>query len=83
MLPSLLYPHLDFAAEQSRTEGGTLIRDLVFYNNREHPFLSDLFDDFDARQIVFEIKNVKSISQDNINQLNQYMTNNLGKFRMQ
>ncbi len=30
LMASLLYPHLDFAAEQSRTDSGVLIRDLVF-----------------------------------------------------
>ena len=40
MLPSMLYPHLDFADSQVRTDSGTLIRDLVFYNSRSHPFLN-------------------------------------------
>ena len=32
LLASLFYPQLDFAAEQSRTDTGTPIRDLIFYN---------------------------------------------------
>src|SRR5262245_14130588 len=32
LLPSLLYPQLDFAQAQSRTESGVSIRDLIFYN---------------------------------------------------
>jgi hypothetical protein len=38
LMPSLLYPQLDFATAQSRTDSGVSIRDLVFYNNRDHPF---------------------------------------------
>ena len=34
LFPSMLYPNLDFATKQSRTESGALIRDLIFYNNR-------------------------------------------------
>lgn len=80
LLPSLLYPQLDFAAAQSRTESGSQIRDLVFYNNRSHPFLEELLQVYDARQIVFEMKNVGEISRDHVNQLNRYMTDSLGKF---
>ncbi len=80
LFPSLLYPHLDFAAKQSRTESGVLIRDLIFYNNRQHDFLEEIFDTYDSRQLVFELKNVREISREHINQLNRYMTDTLGKF---
>jgi hypothetical protein len=80
LMASLLYPHLDFATDQSRTESGVLIRDLIFYNNRSHEFLREIFDDYDSKQIVMEIKNVKSIEREHINQLNRYMTDSLGKF---
>jgi hypothetical protein len=80
LFPSLLYPQLDFAAEQSRTESGALVRDLIFYNNRSHDFLRELFDTYNSSQIVFEMKNVKEISRDHVNQLNRYMTDTLGKF---
>lgn len=80
LFPSLLYPQLDFATEQSRTESGVLIRDLIFYNNRSHEFLRDLFDTYDSKQLVFEMKNVREISRDHVNQLNRYMTDSLGKF---
>lgn len=80
LLPSLLYPQLDFAAAQSRTESGSQIRDLIFYNNRSHPFLEDLLQTYEARQIVFEMKNVAEVSRDHLNQLNRYMTDSLGKF---
>jgi hypothetical protein len=80
LLPSLLYPQLDFASSQSRTDSGSQIRDLIFYNNRSHPFLEELLDHYQARQIVFEMKNVAEVSRDHLNQLNRYMTDSLGKF---
>ena len=80
LLSSLLYPHLDFAAEQSRTESGALIRDIIFYNNRSHPFLKEIYDDYACKQLVFEMKNVAEIDRDHINQLNRYLTDDLGKF---
>ncbi len=79
-LASLLYPHLDFAKEQSRTESGTQIRDLIFYNNRSFDFLKDIYDLYEARQLVIELKNVKTIQREHINQLNRYLTDNFGRF---
>lgn len=80
LFPSLLYPKLDFAAVQSRTESGALIRDLIFYNGQSDPFLKEIFDDYMSRQLVFELKNVNEVSRDHVNQLNRYMTDSLGKF---
>ena len=76
----MLYPHLDYATDQSRTESGVLIRDLIFYNNQQKPFLKELFDEYGSKQLVFELKNVKRIERDHINQLNRYMSDGLGKF---
>jgi len=80
LLASLMYPHLDFATDQSRIESGSQIRDLIFYNNRSIEFLKELFDDYGSRQIVMELKNVKQVERDHVNQLNRYMTDSLGKF---
>jgi len=80
LMASLLYPQLDFAAVQSRTESGVLIRDLVFYNNNSHSFLKDIYDRFNCRQIVFELKNVKTIEREHINQLNRYLNDQFGNF---
>lgn len=80
LLASLLYPHLDFAGEQSRTESGVLIRDLVFYNGRSVPFLVDVYEKFGSRQIVFEMKNVKAIEREHVNQLNRYLNDEFGRF---
>jgi len=80
LMASLMYPHLDFAAEQSRTDSGVLIRDLIFYNNRSREFLKEVFDDYGSRQLVMELKNVRSIEREHINQLNRYLSDDLGKF---
>jgi hypothetical protein len=80
LVATLLYPQLDFAAEQSRTDSGVLIRDLIFYNNRGVDFLRDIYDDYTSRQIVFELKNVAAISREHINQLNRYLTDQFGRF---
>lgn len=78
-----LYPHLDLAVTQSRTDSGVHIRDLVFYNNRSHPFLNDIFGEYDCKQIVMELKNVAKLQilqKDHVDQLNRYMDNEVGKF---
>lgn len=80
LLASLFYPHLDFAQTQSRTESGRHIRDLIFYNNRDIDFLDEIFIEYNNRQLVIEMKNVKEISRDHINQLNRYMQDNIGNF---
>ncbi len=80
LLASLFYPDLDFATEQSRTESGRLIRDLIFYNNRSIDFLKEIYEDYGSRQLVFELKNVKTIEREHINQLNRYLDTGLGKF---
>lgn len=80
VLASLLYPYLDFAAGQSRIDSGTQIRDLIFYNNTSTDFLSEIYKTYDCRQIVFELKNVKEIEREHINQLNRYMSDSFGRF---
>jgi len=80
LLASLFYPQLDFAAEQSRTDSGVIIRDLIFYNNRSLDFLKDIFDLYESRQLVFELKNVREIEREHINQLNRYLTDEFGRF---
>ncbi|MBW8042249.1 MAG: hypothetical protein FVQ85_19930 [Planctomycetes bacterium] len=80
LLASLLYPHLDFASEQVRTVSGVQIRDLIFYNSRSETFLEDIYKNYESLQLVFELKNVKNIERDHINQLNRYLANEFGKF---
>lgn len=80
LLTSVLHPQLDFADMQSRTESGALIRDIIFYSNRSDNFLKEIYDNYDCRQIVIEIKNVKEIEPDNINQLSRYLSEQFGRF---
>jgi len=80
VLTSMLYPHLDFAAEQSRIESGTQIRDIIFYNNTSTDFLADIYETYDCKQIVVELKNVQTLERDHINQLNRYMSDSFGRF---
>ena len=80
MLASFFYPDCDFAKAQARTDSGVCIRDLIFYNNRSHPFLRDVFDLYESRQLVFEMKNVAKVEREHINQLNRYLSDSFGRF---
>jgi hypothetical protein len=80
LLATLLYPNLDFAQTQSRTESGRHIRDLIFYNNRGVDFLDEIYSEYGNRQLVIEMKNVAKIDREHINQLNRYLQSGLGRF---
>ena len=80
LLASMFYPELDFAQPQSRTDSGVLIRDLIFYNNTSWPLLKEIFEKFNSRQLIFELKNVEALDTDHINQLNRYLSNEFGSF---
>ncbi len=80
LLPSLLYPQLDFAQEQARTDSGVSIRDLIFYNTASTPFLKDIFNTYGSRQITMEMKNVVAIERQHVDQLNRYLADELGRF---
>lgn len=80
LLASMLYPELDFAQPQSRTVEGVLIRDLIFYNNTSHRISKEIYEKYESKQIVFELKNTKEVSTTHINQLNRYLNNEFGRF---
>ena len=80
LLSSLLYPSLEFAESRSRTVSGGHIRDLIFYNDGKTAFLRDLRDRFNARQPVFELKNVCRVSPEHVNQLYRYLDDEFGSF---
>jgi hypothetical protein len=80
LMATLLYPHLDFAQSQSRTESGRHVRDLIFYNNRSIDFLDEIFSEYGSRQLVFEMKNVAKIDSGHLNQLNRYLQGGIGNF---
>jgi len=80
LVTSLVYPHLDFAQEQSRTESGVQIRDLIFYNNKSSDFLKEIYETYNCKQIVMELKNVREVKQEHILQLNRYLKEQFGNF---
>ena len=80
LFASLLYPSLDFAQVQARTDSGVSIRDLIFYNSRTHEFLKEIMDDYGSRQITMEMKNVAKIERTHIDQINRYLHAELGNF---
>ncbi len=80
LMASILYPEMDFASEQSRTDSGVLIRDLIFYNNRSVDILQDIYKQYNSQQIVMELKNVKAIEREHVNQLNRYLNDQFGNF---
>ena len=80
LLASALYPQLDFADHQVRTDSGVQIRDLIFYNTQSNPFLEEVFAKYDTRQIVMELKNVRQVEREHINQLNRYLSEQFGRF---
>ncbi len=80
LFSSLLYPQLDFAQVQARTDSGVTIRDLIFYNSRTDEFLKELMDDYGSRQITMEMKNVAKVDRTHIDQINRYLQDELGNF---
>ncbi|MDH7460367.1 hypothetical protein QEG73_03725 [Chitinophagaceae bacterium 26-R-25] len=80
LLASMLYPHLDFAQEQSRTDSGVSIRDLIFYNNSSEEFLKEIYTTYSCKQIIFELKNVRELDNNHVDQVNRYLNDSFGKF---
>jgi hypothetical protein len=81
LLSSMLYPELDLAGSQERTISGSHIRDIIFHNDGKTSFLQDLREIYQARQIVFELKNVAALETEHVNQLYRYLDNeDMGHF---
>jgi hypothetical protein len=81
VMSSVLYPELDLAGQQERTISGAHIRDVIFHNDGKTPFLTDLRDQYGARQLVFELKNVATLEAEHVNQLYRYLDNeDMGRF---
>jgi hypothetical protein len=79
ILSSALYPELEFAESQVRTVSGTHIRDLLFYNDGKTEWTKGLRDDYGAKQLVFELKNVKELEAEHVNQLYRYLDADFGR----
>ena len=80
LLSSLLYPILEFAETRVRTVSGAHVRDLIFYNDGKTDFWTDLRDRYEARQPVFELKNVRALETEHVNQLYRYLDEEFGRF---
>lgn len=80
LLGSLLFPTLEFAKSKSRTIDGVHIRDLIFYNNATNEFFRDIRQRYEARQPVFELKNVRNLETEHVNQLYRYLHDEFGRF---
>ena len=80
LLSSLLYPTLEFAESRVRTVSGAHIRDLIFYNDGKSDFWRDIRDRYEARQPVFEMKNVRALESEHVNQLFRYLDEEFGLF---
>lgn len=78
-LQSALYPELDYADSQVRTEGGVHIRDVIFYNDGRTDFLEEIRQRYGVRQLVFELKNVKGLEGEHVNQLFRYLGGDFGR----
>ena len=52
----------------------------MFYNNRSVDFLREILDDYRSRQLVMEMKNVRAVDREHVNQLNRYLTEEFGAF---
>ena len=80
LLSSLLYPTLEFAETRVRTVSSAHIRDLIFYNDGKNAFWRDLRERYEARQPVFELKNVRALKTEHVNQLCRYLDEEFGRF---
>lgn len=80
LLPSLFYPTLELAESRVRTISGAHIRDLIFYNDGKTQLWRDIRQQYDARQPVFELKNVQSLDPDHVDQLLRYLGDEFGRF---
>jgi|ERR1700722_7229848 len=79
ILATALYPELEFAESQVRTDSGAHIRDLLFYNDGKTVWTKTLRDEYEAKQLVFELKNVKELEPEHVNQLYRYLDSDFGR----
>lgn len=78
VLSSALYPELEYADSQVRTDSGAHIRDLLFYNDGKIEFTQMLREHYGSQQLVFELKNVRLLEPEHVNQLYRYLDGDFG-----
>jgi hypothetical protein len=74
----LFEPDLVDGREQVRTEAGVEIRDVVFSNDSDLPFLRYLANNHGSHVIVFECKNKLKLDANDVNQLANYLGDPMG-----
>ena len=74
----LFEPDLIEGQPQSRTDAGSEIRDIIFTNDSDKPFLDFLRNHHGNLSVVFELKNKEKIDGDDLNQLAGYLGDALG-----
>lgn len=79
LLNCLFEPELVDGQPQVRSASGVEIRDLVFTNNSDLPFLSYLRTNYDNALVVFELKNTQDLEPDDVNQLANYLGDAMGR----
>lgn len=77
---ALFEPKLTDGKPQSRTADGTEIRDLVYINSLDDPWLAALHRDFGNFVLIFECKNVADLEVGHVNQLATYLGDPTGHF---
>ena len=61
-------------------EGGILRRDIVATNLAKTFFWERILNDFQSRQIIFEVKNYEGLKPEDFQQVLSYATGEYGKF---
>ena len=74
----LFEPDLIEGRKQARTESGTEIRDLVYTNDSDKPFLDFLRNQHANLSLVVELKNKTSVDFADVNQLCSYLGDAMG-----
>jgi hypothetical protein len=76
---SLFEPELVDGEAQVRTASGVEIRDLVYTNNSDRPFLRFLQTEYSNLFVLFDCKNVAALDADDVNQVANYLGDPLGR----
>lgn len=80
ILNALFEPFLSDGRPQSRTAEGTEIRDIVFTNSLDDPWLVAIHKTYGNYNVLFECKNVRGLGTDDINQVANYLGDPMGYF---
>lgn len=74
----LFEPELTDGRMEERTHHGTERRDVIYTNESEHSFLKYVREQYSSMLLLLEVKNVKELEIDHINQVSAYLGARLG-----